>query len=184
MAGNLAESSDFHATLGIFYMPQICDMGPTALLPFRRKACWGFSHPEKSDGFDRVRTKGQHATSRLQKPLRHVCYKCTFIVFQPEGCPNPDSFFFNGCSDSKNVPQNMQHHATSCGWQCAWKLHTYFHLLSRRASGSAISLQKETQTYKYPVENTSLHHRSSFLTRFHFTLTYLKPISRSVVMNT
>jgi hypothetical protein len=31
--------------LGIFYMPQICDMGPTALLPFRRKACWGFSRP-------------------------------------------------------------------------------------------------------------------------------------------
>jgi len=25
--------------LGIFYMPQICDMGPTALLPFRRKMC-------------------------------------------------------------------------------------------------------------------------------------------------
>ena len=23
-------------------MPQICDMGPTALLPLRRKACWGF----------------------------------------------------------------------------------------------------------------------------------------------
>ena len=33
MASNLAESSDFHATLGIFYMPQICDMGQTALLP-------------------------------------------------------------------------------------------------------------------------------------------------------
>jgi hypothetical protein len=28
--------------LGIFYMPQIYDMGPTALLPLRRKACWGF----------------------------------------------------------------------------------------------------------------------------------------------
>jgi hypothetical protein len=25
--------------LGIFYMPQTNDMGPTALLPFRRKAC-------------------------------------------------------------------------------------------------------------------------------------------------
>ena len=25
--------------LGIFYMLQICDMGPTALLPLRRKAC-------------------------------------------------------------------------------------------------------------------------------------------------
>ena len=31
MAGNLVVSSDFHATLGI--------LGPTALLPLRRKAC-------------------------------------------------------------------------------------------------------------------------------------------------
>jgi hypothetical protein len=28
--------------LGIFHMPQIHDMGPSALLPLRRKACWGF----------------------------------------------------------------------------------------------------------------------------------------------
>jgi len=32
-------NDDFHAFLGIFYMPQIYDMGPTALLPLRRKAC-------------------------------------------------------------------------------------------------------------------------------------------------
>jgi hypothetical protein len=38
-SGNLAESSELHATLGIFYMPQICDMGPTALLLLRRKSC-------------------------------------------------------------------------------------------------------------------------------------------------
>jgi len=31
--------------LGIFYMPQIYDMGPPALLPLRRKACWGFFSP-------------------------------------------------------------------------------------------------------------------------------------------
>jgi len=31
--------------LGIFYMPQIYDVGPTALLPLRRKACWGFFRP-------------------------------------------------------------------------------------------------------------------------------------------
>jgi len=31
--------------LGIFYMPQIYDMGPTALLPLRRKACWEFFRP-------------------------------------------------------------------------------------------------------------------------------------------
>ena len=34
--------------LGIFYVPQIYDMGLTALLPLRRKACWGFFCPEKS----------------------------------------------------------------------------------------------------------------------------------------
>jgi len=42
--------------LGIFYMPQIYDMGPTALLPLRRKACWGFFRPHKSDGFGQVWT--------------------------------------------------------------------------------------------------------------------------------
>jgi hypothetical protein len=30
-------------------MPQIYDMGPPALLPLRRKACWGFFRPEKSE---------------------------------------------------------------------------------------------------------------------------------------
>jgi len=29
-------------------MPQIYNMGPTALLTMRRKACWGFFRPEKS----------------------------------------------------------------------------------------------------------------------------------------
>ena len=49
------ESCYFHAyTFGFFYMPQICDMGQTALVPFRRKAFCGFFRPEKSDGFGRV----------------------------------------------------------------------------------------------------------------------------------
>jgi len=30
---------------GIFYMPQVYDMGPMALLPLRRKAYWGFFRP-------------------------------------------------------------------------------------------------------------------------------------------
>jgi hypothetical protein len=29
MTGNFAENGDFHAIVGIFYMPQICDMGPS-----------------------------------------------------------------------------------------------------------------------------------------------------------
>ena len=46
-----------------FYMPQIYDMGPTALLPLRRKACCGFFRPKNptaSAGFEatNVGTKG------------------------------------------------------------------------------------------------------------------------------
>ena len=69
------ESCDFHAyTFGFFYMPQISDMGQTALLPFRRKACWGFFSPWQnltvSAGFEpaNLGTKGQHA--RPSKPLK------------------------------------------------------------------------------------------------------------------
>ena len=48
-------------------------MGSTALLPLRRKACWGFFRPEKSGGFagfepSNLATKGQHATPRPPKP--------------------------------------------------------------------------------------------------------------------
>jgi hypothetical protein len=35
---NFAEMTPFYAILAIFYMPQICDMVQTALLPFRNKA--------------------------------------------------------------------------------------------------------------------------------------------------
>ena len=49
------------------------DMGPTALLPLRRKACWEFFRPKNptaSAGFEpaNLGTKGQHATPRPPKP--------------------------------------------------------------------------------------------------------------------
>jgi len=58
-------------------MPQIYDMGPTALLPLRRKACWGFFRPKNPDGFGPVwtrelGTKGQHATPRPPKPIYSI----------------------------------------------------------------------------------------------------------------
>jgi len=75
MSGSNCLNSDFHLNLGIFYMPQIYDMGSTALLPLRRKACWGFFRPKNptvSAGFEpaNLGTKGQHATSRPPKPLK------------------------------------------------------------------------------------------------------------------
>ena len=50
-------------------------MGPTALLPLRRKACWGFFRPKNPKALAgcepaNLGTKGQHATSRPPKPLR------------------------------------------------------------------------------------------------------------------
>ena len=69
-------NSDLHINLGIFYMPQIYDMGPTALLPLRRKACWWFffrpKNPTASARFEPVNlgTKGQHSTPRPLKNLR------------------------------------------------------------------------------------------------------------------
>jgi hypothetical protein len=54
------------------------DMGQTALLPLRRKACWGFFRPKNptaSAVFEpaNLGTKGQHATSRPPKPLGTLC---------------------------------------------------------------------------------------------------------------
>jgi len=45
MSGNLAYMTSLFTPLRIFYTPQIHDMGPTTLLPLRRKACWGFFRP-------------------------------------------------------------------------------------------------------------------------------------------
>ena len=63
---------------GFFYMPQICDIGPIILLPFRRKACWGFLSPFKnstaSARFEpaNLSIRGHHATSAPPKPLYGV----------------------------------------------------------------------------------------------------------------
>jgi len=77
LAGNFAYMSNSTLHLGIFYMPQICDMGPTTLLPLRRKACWGFFRPEKSW---RLRPEWNPRTWLLKGstlPLDHRSrYKC------------------------------------------------------------------------------------------------------------
>jgi hypothetical protein len=49
--------------VGLFYMPQSCDMGPMALLPLRRKACWEFFRPKNptaSAGFEPAKFKILH----------------------------------------------------------------------------------------------------------------------------
>jgi hypothetical protein len=66
--------SDFHVILEIFYMPQICDMGQTALLPSEGRHAEDFfalKIPTASAGFEpaNLGNKGQHVTSRTPKPI-------------------------------------------------------------------------------------------------------------------
>jgi hypothetical protein len=67
---------DFHVILETFYMPQICDMGQTALLHLRRKDFIAPKNPTASAGFEpaNLGTKGQHATSRPPKPIHIYTY--------------------------------------------------------------------------------------------------------------
>jgi hypothetical protein len=61
-------------------------MGPTASLPLRRKACWGFfrlKNPTASAGCEpaNLGTKGQHATSRPPKPLcPRLAIHCSYRI--------------------------------------------------------------------------------------------------------
>jgi hypothetical protein len=68
-------------------------MGPPALLPLRRKACWGFfalKNPTASAGFEpaNLGTRGQHASSRPPKTLWQIgidiSWKPTAFVFSVE----------------------------------------------------------------------------------------------------
>jgi hypothetical protein len=79
VSGNFAEMTPFLRYLGIFYMPQIYDMGPTSLLPLRRKECWWFFRPKipkASAGFEpaSLGTRGQHANHRSRSNLVKSTY--------------------------------------------------------------------------------------------------------------
>ena len=79
-------------------MPQIYDMRPTALLPLRRKACWGFFRPKNptaSAGFEpaNLGTKGQHATPRPPKhrnlSLQSVTHLLRYCLCEGLEVPKP-----------------------------------------------------------------------------------------------
>ena len=92
-------------------MPQIYDMGPTALLPFRRRACREFFRPKNltvSAGFEPANlvTKGQHATPRPPKPLTAV-YASHIIKYYPvifDKTPSKVNYFSKGKGKGKVYP--------------------------------------------------------------------------------
>jgi len=62
-------------------------MGPTALLPLQRKACWEFFRPKNPTALPgcepaNLGTKGQHATSTPPKPLTSRLLSKQFHVSQ------------------------------------------------------------------------------------------------------
>jgi hypothetical protein len=68
------ENSELSLILGLFYMPQICDMGQAFTSPPKEgvlRIFFALKNPTASAGFEPANfgTKGQHATSRPPKPL-------------------------------------------------------------------------------------------------------------------
>jgi hypothetical protein len=81
-------------------------MGPPALLPLRRKACWGFFRPEKSDGFGRIWTRTwalEASTHPLDHPSRSNLNCCIAhlvalsSVIEPCGESVSQQTYFNVC---------------------------------------------------------------------------------------
>jgi hypothetical protein len=71
--------------LGIFYMPQIYDMGPTALFPLRRKACWGIFSPLK---VRRLRPGLNPRTWVLKASTLPLDHRCSVLI-RPMQVHNP-----------------------------------------------------------------------------------------------
>jgi hypothetical protein len=66
---NFARLSDLHVIAGFFNMPQSCDMGQTALLPLRMKACCGFFRPKNPTASAGIEPEASMLTARTLKPL-------------------------------------------------------------------------------------------------------------------
>ena len=128
---------------GFYYMPQICDMGPIILLPFRRKACWGFflspfKNLTASAGFEPVNlgTKGQHATSAPPKPrmLTTSQKNSTNIRYSPWGC--------NRVHEAVEIKRFLAFQRMMKGMRSFWNVwkHPVTHHLTKKQRFSITSL--------------------------------------------
>jgi hypothetical protein len=73
--GEEMADSILRTTGHFFYMPQSYDMGQTALLPVRRKACCGFFRPKNPTalaGFEPANSGTSMLTTRPLKPHNFV----------------------------------------------------------------------------------------------------------------
>jgi hypothetical protein len=90
-------------------VPQIDDMRSPALLPLRRKACWGFFRPENptsSAGFEptNLGTRGRHASSRPPKPLTLLIAHNKLQIFCIPVIVRYSTSYSNLNQSSKSVP--------------------------------------------------------------------------------
>ena len=120
LAVNFDWDCDFRVNSGIFYVPQICDTGPTALLPFQRKACWGFFRPEK---YWRLRP-GLNPRTRILKgsalPLDHRSRQKLFLLQECVGRHDYYNFFYfvEGGIDWMLLRHKPIFKVTF--WKCSW----------------------------------------------------------------
>ena len=99
-------------------MPQIYDMGPTALLPLRRKACWVFfrpKNPTNSAVFEpaNLGTEGQRATPTPPKPLKNLIIFFRLFLFS-QYVLITSLFLSSTCSSMQNATCLFQVHTSQC----------------------------------------------------------------------
>jgi hypothetical protein len=119
---------------GCFYMPQICDMGQTALLSLRRKACCEFFRPKNPTALAGsepaiLGTRGQHAnqqtTEAVKKMIQYNILVCRYdkILVIVAACVISGKILTSAPlppTPTPNQELHMQPH-----------LPTYYHILSQ-----------------------------------------------------
>jgi hypothetical protein len=82
----------FHTSKGSFHAITSHDMGPMALLPLRRKACWGFLSPSPGFELANLGSNYKHANHKTKEddiqtftylPLNLII--CFYFIYDPRG---------------------------------------------------------------------------------------------------
>ena len=135
-------------------------MGPTALLPLRRKACWGFFRPEKSNGFCRVWTRElgyQRPTIPLSQNWHLSNYPCKWTARWWH------QYFRWSHFRNLATPKYITYRATEVNYHKIWLVRVGF----GRSWIPTPSNKNHLFLYKYITPYTRLHDSSILIT---FTL--------------
>jgi hypothetical protein len=142
-------------------------MGPTALLPFRRKACCGFFRPEKSNGFGRVRTRDLGLAVQT-KQVRKRIHKWN-------NTKNTVQTIQNTINSSTHITKTNTHYKTHTYTNpYITKTHTYTHPhITKQVKTTTVQV---TTTTVQDISKWNSHSTTKY-PQYKFTLMYMALLS-------